>query len=177
MRGERPLIRRFAPPSSTGGEGKKRHRIQISNSDEDVRPHSRGAMHPRLASTSHPPEEQRAQGKPGADCTRGRAHKSARVDHRFNRIVPAFPARMGYGLLRALLGDRLVCHRRVTDDRCIPKPGWVNASPQRLTPASGRRNHTTSPSATTFTERSAGLVQPGKVPSKTVCSAVRPRAG
>src|SRR5450755_2412807 len=53
--------------------------------------------------------------------------KSARVDHRFNRITPAFPARMVYGLLRALPGDRLFCHRRLADDRCSPAPvGWTH---------------------------------------------------
>jgi hypothetical protein len=89
--------------------------------------------------------------------------KSARVDHRFNRITPAFPARMVYGLLRALPGDRLVCHRRLADDRCISNPvGRMHLS-QNLTPASGRRNHTTSPSAPVFTECFAGLVPPGKV--------------
>src|SRR3954470_8128832 len=48
---------------------------------------------------------------------------------------PAFPARWFYGLLRALPGDRA----------CLPpSPADRSAS---LTPASGRQNHTTSPSA------------------------------
>ncbi len=67
-------------------------------------------MAPEVCSSFTLLRKQRAQGKPDADCTRGRAHKSARVDHRFNRIIPAFPARMAYGLLRALPGDRLVKH-------------------------------------------------------------------
>jgi hypothetical protein len=100
---------------------------------------------------------------------------SARVDHRFNRIDPAFPARWGYGLLRALPGDRLVCHRRLADR--ASRPGWACNAPQDLTPASGRQNHTTSPSATVSAERSPGLVRSGKTLAKAGCSAVRPRAG
>jgi hypothetical protein len=80
--------------------------------------------------------------------------KSARVDHRFNRITPAFPARMVYGLLRALPGDRLVCHRRLADRRYISNPVGPDASPQDLTPASGRQDHATSPSATISRQRS-----------------------
>jgi hypothetical protein len=142
-----------------------------------MRPHSRGATRPRFCVTFTLPRkrgrrESRAPIAPAVVRT-----KSARVDHRFNRIVPAFPARMGYGLLRALPGDRLVCHRRFADHRRIPNPVGRTHLSQNLTPASGRQDHTTSPSATAFTERSAGLVQPGKVPSKTVCSAVRPHAG
>ena len=57
------------------------------------------------------------------------------------------------------------------------QPGWVDASPQGLTPASGRQDHTTSPSATVSAERSPGLVRSGKILAKAGCSAVRPRAG
>jgi hypothetical protein len=59
----------------------------------------------------------RAQGKPGAGCTRSpvcngwKAHECSH--HRFTANVPAFPARWFYGLFRALPGDRLVCHRRL----------------------------------------------------------------
>jgi len=49
---------------------------------------------------------------------------------------PAFPARRFYGFLRALPGDRAF----------LP-PSLVNWS-TNLAPASGRQNHTTSPSAT-----------------------------
>ena len=51
-------------------------RIQLSNSDADTRPHSRGAIRPGLASVS-PPKMQRAQGRPGARCTRGLVCKHA----------------------------------------------------------------------------------------------------
>jgi len=43
----------------------------------------------------------------------------------------------------------LVCHRRFADDRHITDPVGRMHLLQNLTPASGRQNHTTSPSATT----------------------------
>jgi len=62
------------------------------------------------------PFTERAQGKPGARCTRGlvcngerRAHTSIQVQRRH----PGFPCAMVYGLFRALPGDRLSCHRRL----------------------------------------------------------------
>jgi len=57
----------------------------------------------------------RAQGKPGARCTRGLACKGVEKRtraYRFSGGNPAFPAQWFYGLLRALPGDRLSCHRR-----------------------------------------------------------------
>src|SRR6266404_3163495 len=52
------------------------------------------------------PNKQRAQGMPGAPCTRSLVcrEKSIRVS-RFTGVIPAFPAQWFYGLLRALLGD------------------------------------------------------------------------
>src|ERR1700733_11004456 len=47
---------------------------------------------------------------------------------------PTFPHAMGYGLYRALPGDRLSCHRH-------------QRLPANLTPASGCQDHTSSPSA------------------------------
>ena len=87
-----------------------------------------------------PSRRQRAQGRPGARCTRGlvcKLHKEMRTRaYRFSGNTPAFPAQWFYGLYRALLGDRLSCHHRL-----------AGLDPQNLTPASGRQNHTTSPSA------------------------------
>ena len=58
----------------------------------------------------------RAQGRPGARRTRGLACKCtqrARTRaYRFGGSIPAFPAQWLYGLLRALPGERLFCHRR-----------------------------------------------------------------
>src|ERR1700694_4817758 len=57
-----------------------------------------------------PPQKQRAQGRPGARCTRGlvcNVHEEMRTRaYRFSGEHPAFPAQWFYGLLRALLGER-----------------------------------------------------------------------
>src|SRR4249919_4012039 len=62
---------------------------------------------------------QRAQGRPGARCTRGlvcnSAQKTRTRAYRFSGNTPAFPAQWLYGLLRALPGERLFCHRRRVD--------------------------------------------------------------
>ncbi len=110
----------------------------------------------------HPPSQRRAQGKPDADRTRGRAHKKRTNDPRFNRIIPAFPARMGYGLLRALPGDRAVLPPSPCGLTIHPDPVGPDASPQDLTPASGRQDHTTSPSATVSPEVLPDLVRSGE---------------
>jgi hypothetical protein len=58
------------------------------------------------------PINQRAQGMPGARCTRGLAckmHKRKRTRaYRFSGGNPAFPAQWFYGLCRALPGDEFV---------------------------------------------------------------------
>jgi hypothetical protein len=103
--------------------------------------------------------------------------RSARVDHRFNRIIPAFPARMVYGLLRALLGDRAFLPPSPCGLTMHLKPGWADTSPQNLTPASGRQDHTTSPSAPARAKGLAGPRAARRVLAKAVRSVVRPRAG
>jgi len=56
----------------------------------------------------------------------------------------------------------LCCHRCLAD-RGASQPGWADALPQNVTPASGRQDHTTSPYATrlrqTVRPASAGLVE------------------
>ena len=84
-------------------------------------------------------ENQRAQGKPGARCTRGRACRivSTRVSHHRFAGTPGLPCAMvltAYFALSPVTG--LYCHRRQR-----------NATSTNLTPASGRQDHTTSPSA------------------------------
>ena len=63
-----------------------------------------------LCVSFHPLMMQRAQGRPGARCTRGlvcKVHKRKRTRaYRFSGNTPAFPAQWFYGLLRALPGDR-----------------------------------------------------------------------
>jgi hypothetical protein len=50
---------------------------------------------------------------PGVRCTRGCAKST--VVPQVHRSQPAFPAQWFYGFLRALPGDRLVCHRHQRD--------------------------------------------------------------
>ena len=61
-------------------------------------------------------EEMRAQGRPGARCTRGLvcncAQKTRTRAYRYRRSIPAFPAQWLYDLLRALPSERLSCHCR-----------------------------------------------------------------
>jgi hypothetical protein len=99
---------------------------------------SRGAMRPRLASVS-PSSQKRAQGKPGARCTRGlvcKLHKRKRTRaYRFS------------GGIRPSLRNGFTAYSALS-----PVTGFVatvapRIAPHDLTPASGRQDHTTSPSA------------------------------
>src|ERR1700737_412654 len=75
---------------------------------------------------------------PGARCARSRACSvvNTRVSHHGHTGKrPAFPAQWFYGLFRALPGDRA----------CLPPSSALRLA--NLTPASGRQDHTTSPSA------------------------------
>ncbi len=118
--------------------------IQLSNSDGHASAFSRRDP-PEFCIIFHPPRKQRAQGKPGADRTRGSVQKSTGVGPQVQPDQSGFPCAMVYGLLRALPGDRAL----------------LSPSPPRslllkdLTPASGRQDHTTSPSASALFVNSA----------------------
>jgi hypothetical protein len=88
-----------------------------------------------------PPRIQRAQGRPGARCTRDLvcncAQKTRTRAYRYRRNTPAFPAQWLYGLLRALPGERLFCHRRLREASLLSD----------LMPAPRHQDHTTSPYA------------------------------
>ena len=104
----------------------------------NMRLRSRDTMRPSVAIRSSL-KNARAQGRPGARCTRGLVcvmHKKKRTRaYRFSGGNPTFPAQWLYGLLRALLGDRAFLPPSLADESA------------NLTPASGRRDHTTSPYA------------------------------
>jgi hypothetical protein len=84
--------------------------------------HSRDTMRPRFAN-SFRPKKKRAQGRPGARCTRGlmcqNAHSKKRTRaYRFSGSSPAFPAQWFYSLYRALPGETwLACHRHSSEAR------------------------------------------------------------
>jgi hypothetical protein len=88
---------------------------------------------------NHPPTSERAQGMPGARSARSRAWcvVNTRVSHHGHAGNTRHSPRNGFnGFLRALPGDRA----------CLP-PSSAELSSADLTPASGRQDHTTSPSA------------------------------
>ena len=153
---------------------------QISDSifkqREDVRSRSRGIECPEVCLTFHPPRKEGA-GKAGR---RLHPRSCAQEAHEWTTgstgairlsLRDGFTA---YFVLSSVTGLFATVDLRNDD---ASQPGWVDASPQGLTPASGRQDHTTSPSATGSAERSPGLVRSGKTLAKAGCSAVRPRAG
>src|SRR5256886_7028063 len=89
------------------------------------------------------------------------AHERSHHGYTGNR--PAFPAQWFYGFLRALPGDQA----------CLtPSPALLIAD---LTPASGRQNHTTSPSASApFVTRTARV---HRIPPRVDDVAQRPSFG
>src|SRR6266478_3934628 len=100
-------------------------------------PHSRGALRPSYPNKP-PSKHQRAQGMPDARCTRSRlcSKKSTGVSNHRYAAINRHSLRDGFnGVLRALPGDRAI----------LP-PSSVGRTTD-LAPASGRQNHTTSPSA------------------------------
>jgi len=128
----------MGPGSRPGRRGGK-FLLHFSKSRSDASLRSRGMFCPRSAKYSSLLDN-RAQGRPGARCTRGlvcklhnkKTHTSIQVQRKHS------------GLPRAMV-LRLI-------SRSPWRPGFLATiasrnNPQDLTPASGRRDHTTSPSA------------------------------
>src|SRR6476660_10321971 len=112
----------------------------------DTLPHSRGMVCPRCAGSGRPEKirgrrECRALNAPAASCVKKQTHELVTT---VTPERPGIPRAMVYGLLRALPGD----HACLT-----PSPALLLAA---LTPALGRQNHTTWPSASArFVKRTA----------------------
>jgi len=84
--------------------------------------------------------DQRAQGMPGARRARSlvcEIKKHTSIVTTVTPVHPAFPTQWFYGLYRALPGDRAF----------LPPSPAESYPSANLTPASGRQDHTTSPSA------------------------------
>src|ERR1700712_717929 len=109
---------------------------------EDTVSPSRGAMRPKFCKKTLPHENQRAQGRPGARCTRGLAGVLKRdmlpTSIQVQRRAPGLPCAMALRLIRDRPGDPAFCDTIVLGRR------WL---PSNLTPASGRRTQTISPYA------------------------------
>jgi hypothetical protein len=133
-----------APPTPTPPRRALRARREGSNG---VRIHtfkqqkiSRGAVSARVVREHWRHERQRAQGRPGARCTRGLAckfvitktHTSIQVQRKHSGLPCAVVLTVSFALS---LVTELVCHHHQR---------FVSAN---LTPASGCQDHTTSPSA------------------------------
>jgi hypothetical protein len=108
-----------------------------------VRPHCRGADSARALRRLPPSEQQEGAGKAGCALhPRSRVQKCTKKRtraYRFSGGIPAFPAQWftAYTGLSPVTG--LSCHRH-------PREVLL---PANLTPASGRQDHTASPSAAT----------------------------
>jgi hypothetical protein len=96
---------------------------------------------PEVCHRPYPRRESRAQGMPGARCTRGLVcQKTAHLAHTSIQVsgnTPTSPAQWFYGLLRALPGERAF----------LPPSPLRSLLLKSLTPASRRQDHTTSPYA------------------------------
>jgi hypothetical protein len=99
----------------------------------DTDSHSRDTMRPSLMLIFHHPRNQRAQGMPGARCTRGlvckKCAKKRTRAYRYRRNTPAFPAQWLYGLCRALPGDEFVLSPS-SADRWRVRSGWTDLPPR-----------------------------------------------
>ena len=136
---ESPLTRRLryrfvSDLSPQAGRGK------AAASSANTASRSRGRIRPSLA-PNFPPSSQRAQGMPGARCApRSRVQnrwKNAH-EHTGHTGIDRHSPRNGFnGFLRALPGDRAF----------LPPSPLRSSLLKNLTPASGRQNHATSPSA------------------------------
>ena len=131
-------------------------------SRKHVRP--RGAWRPRFASVS-PYQIKKGAGKAGC-----RSHPRSCVQKRTsrpqgNRIIRLSP-RNGLRLIRDLPGEPCTVATVVLRIADALEPVGPDASPQNLTPALGRRNHTTSPSAPASPKLSPDLAPIRPVSSK-----------
>ena len=104
-----------------------------------MRSRSRGAMRPRLDRSSRP---MRAQGRPGARCTRGLVCKSAQKnahEHTGTDGAARHSLRSGFTAYTELSPEtNSSCLRRRRIEG-LSKPGWVDVSSAGLTPATGAR--------------------------------------
>jgi hypothetical protein len=87
-------------------------------------------MRPRCDHSSHPLQE-RACGTPDAQRIRSLVRKSEKHTSVVTTNTPktsGVPHAMGYGLLRALPGDRSICFVTVVATEDVSLPGWAGLS-------------------------------------------------
>ena len=143
--------RRPSVPTNAGGYGSllsqgRRKRIRSSNSKHAFALAARCArvVDESLAQEDRGRGECRVPAAPAASCA---LVESTRVFTTGPPGSPGIPARNGFnGFLRALPGDR-ACLPPSLADYGFVRPGRADKTSANLTPASGRQDHTTSPSA------------------------------
>ena len=97
---------------------------------------------PELCVSFRPHRRQRAQGKPGAGCTRGsRATKSTGVGPQVNRSIPAFPAQWftAYFALSQVTGLSCHLHLRKVSRKLERQHRGVRTTRLHRPPSSGVR--------------------------------------
>ena len=132
--------------------------------EEGTASRSRRLFCARLIVNFPPSDDQRAQGMPGDDLTHGppATKKAGGSHHRFSRITRHSP-RNGFTAYIALSpGTGLSCPRH-----------RAGSLPRNLAPASGRQDHTTSPSASGAARLASPKRPPHPVPTS-VTIAKRP---
>src|SRR5215212_10431647 len=114
-----------------------------------ISPRSRGVKTPELC--QQPPSTERAQGMPGARCTRSLACKNKKAHEVVTTSSPEQPGIPRAMVLTAYFEISPVIGLFVTVacEYDSSAPGRADFAPQNLTPASRRQDHTTSPSAAT----------------------------
>jgi hypothetical protein len=116
---------------------------------DHVTAHSRGAMRPRFALGSAP-GSQRAQGRPGARCTRGLVCKMVqRTAHEHTgsaeTLRPSLRSGLtAYAALSPATNSSCHRHRRING---FAEPGRVRKNLRRLDTSNGRQDHTVLPYA------------------------------
>jgi hypothetical protein len=145
-----------------------RHPVRFQALEIGMCPHSRGANTPGLCTNLVPPITEGAgnAGRPMRPiAARAMVERKMQTRCQVTPEIARHSPRNGFnGFLRALLGDRA----------CLP-PSFADSS-AHLTPASGRQDHTTSPSASGALV--FGTVNVHRIPHPTsVTTAKRPSCG
>ena len=132
-----------------GSRPGRRDGFRFNCQTADASPHSRGRICPSDA-WGLPSKKQRAQGMPGARrthslaCEMEKTHELVTTGSPKVLSIPCAMVLTVSFVLSPVTG--LFCHRRHAD-RGVSGPLGPTSPPRNLTPASGRQDHTTSPSA------------------------------
>jgi hypothetical protein len=125
---------------------------------------------------NHSPQNEEAQGMPGARCTRGlvcKLHEMRTRAYRFSGGDPTFPAQWftAYGALSPATNSSCHRHRRI---KGFVAPGWADENLRRFDTSNGCQDHTVLPYASApFV--CALCIAHGKTALQSVCAPTLPR--